>query len=343
MLEGSHLLESLSFFFLLLLFSELKLLVSNFPELSKLFILLLLSLLFHQFAMDLELSAFFNCCSHISLLFLLDLVKSICFIFGLSNLTIENLLLVISKSSQLSNLFINHALSLVLLVLESLLLTLLLHRVKAFFLFSKLSNFLVILNVFESLSLFGLQKLLVCFGKVCSHLGNSLLSGDLTLLLTLQILFSLTLDQLTFKHFLLELLDVVELEVLQLVTDVLGISQLHLVLLFELCAHLLIILGHLLLLDLFPMLFNLFVDLLLLVSHLLLGLLLVCHITHEHLSFEGHHHVLFVVHGFDSRLIGLPSQVILIGLLLGINSSPLNLDSKTKEISVSYQILNPLR
>ena len=91
------------------------------------------------------------------------------------------------------------------------------------------------------------------------------------------------------------------------------------------------------------MLLNFLVDLLLLVSHLLLGLLLVCHITHEHLGFEVDHHVLFVVHGLDSRLIGLSSQVILIGLLLGINPSPLNLDSKTKEISVSYQILNPLR
>lgn len=157
MLEGSHLLESLSFLFFLLLFSELKLLVSNFPELCKFFVLQLLSLLFLLFAMDLKLSASLNSCFHIGLLFLLNLIKSVCFIFSFSDLTIENFLLVISKSSQLTNLFINHALSLVLLVLEALLLTLFLHAVKAFFLLSEVSNPHVILNVLESLSLFGFQ------------------------------------------------------------------------------------------------------------------------------------------------------------------------------------------
>ena len=134
MLELSHFLCSLSIFLLFLFFSKLKLIVSDLPELCKLLILFHLGFLFLILTENLKLSASLNCSSHISLLLLLLLVKSIGFTFCFSNLSIENLLLIVSQSSQFLNLSVNHLLSSGLLVLKSLLFSLLFHDIKLFLL-----------------------------------------------------------------------------------------------------------------------------------------------------------------------------------------------------------------
>ena len=156
------------------------------------------------------------------------------------------------------------------------------------------------------------------------------MTGDFTLLLTLQVLFSLPLDQFAFEHLLFELLDEVEFEIFKLLANVPGVGLLEFVLLLELGAHLLIVLCHLLLLDFDPVCLDVGRDLLLALVHLLLGLLLVSHVAHQHLSLEGLHHVLLLVHRFVCPLNLLPPQLVLVILLLGIQSSPFNLISNTK-------------
>ena len=124
------------------------------------------------------------------------------------------------------------------------------------------------------------------------------MTGDFTLFFTFKILLGLAFDELAFEHLLFELLDKVELEVFKLLADVLGIGLLKFVFLFQLGAHLLIVLGHFLLLDVHPVTIDLSLHLLLTLVHLLLGLLLVSYITHEHFTLEGLDHVLLLMHSF---------------------------------------------
>ena len=104
------------------------------------------------------------------------------------------------------------------------------------------------------------------------------------MLRSFQVLFDLSLDELALQHLLFERLDEVEFEVLKLLTNILSICLLQLVLLLELSAHLFIVLGHLLLLNFFPVLGDVAIDLLLALNLDLLGLLLVGDVAHEHLA-----------------------------------------------------------
>jgi len=166
----------------------------------------------------------------------------------------------------------------------------------------KCLNLLLLLDFLKSLGLLDLHQLLVCFGKVGAHLSDLLLTGNFTLFFTFEVLLSLAFDELTLEHLLFKLLDEVEFEVFKLLADVLSIGLLKFVFLFQLCAHLLIVLGHFLLLDVHPVALNLSLHLLLTLVHLLLGLLLVSYITHEHFTFEGLDHVLLLMHSFVSLI-----------------------------------------
>lgn len=310
----------------LLLLGELELLVTEAPEFGELLILLLLGLSLLLLAEDLKLSAALDGRLIVSLLLLLLLVQPVCFVLCFSDLSVQDFLLVVLQGCKFRNLLVNHLLTSLKLVLEALLLLLLLHGLEGLSLGSMLRNSLFIFHVLQKVSLLLLHHLLVGCGEIVSHLSDTLLSVHLTQLLTLDVLLDLSLDELTLEHLLLQLLDVVELEVLQLVADVLRVLHLQLVLLLKLGPHLLVILLHLFLLDLDPVLLDVPLDGGLPVFHGLLSLLLVGHITHQHLGLESLDHVLLIVHGLVGLHDGLLTQAIHVVLLLGIHASSLNLN-----------------
>ena len=71
----------------------------------------------------------------------------------------------------------------------------------------ELLDFLLLLDLLESLGLLDFHQLLIGFRKIRSHLSDFLLTGDFTLFLALEILFGLTLDQFALEHLFLKLLD----------------------------------------------------------------------------------------------------------------------------------------
>lgn len=152
LLELSQLLLSLSSLLLLLLLCQLQLFISLFPELSEflLFQFGCFNLLF--LSQNLQLSALLDCGLHVSLLLLLEGKVSVGFVFSLSNLLIEHLLLVVLQSSELLNLLVNHLLALLQLSLESCSLSLLLHSVEALFLGSMDSHLFLLLEVLQAFS-----------------------------------------------------------------------------------------------------------------------------------------------------------------------------------------------
>ena len=110
LLEVSKLSSSETLFFLLLLLSELKLLVSDSPEGSEVSILLLLSSSLGLLSLDLELTASLNSGFHLSLALLLLLIETIGTILCFSNLTVQDFLLVVLQGTELLDLSVNHAL-----------------------------------------------------------------------------------------------------------------------------------------------------------------------------------------------------------------------------------------
>ena len=90
-----ELLKPLPLFLLLLLLGQLELFVTDAPELSKLPVLLLLGVLLGIFALNLKLARTFDGSFHLGLALLLLLKETIGSIFSLSNLAIQDLLLVI--------------------------------------------------------------------------------------------------------------------------------------------------------------------------------------------------------------------------------------------------------
>ena len=219
--ESGQLLGSLSFFFLFLLLGQLKLFVADSPELSEVFLFLLLCNALLLLACDLEGSAALDGLLHLNFSLLLHLEESVSLILSFSDLSVQNLLLVVLESSQFFNLTVNHALSLGLLGLEALVLTLLLHFIAGISGLGKVMDLLLFFGLLKKDSLLLLELVLVCFAKVGSDLGTLLLSGDFLLLLPLEIFFDLSLDKFTFEQLFLDLFDVAQFEGLKLVADVL--------------------------------------------------------------------------------------------------------------------------
>ena len=323
--EGGQLSRPLLFFFFLLLLGQLELLVADSPEFSEVFLFLLLGNVFGPLALDLEGSALVDGLFHISLSLLLLLEESVSLVFSLRNLFVQDLLLVVLERSEFLDLTVNHALSLSLLGLEALIFTLFLHLVAGISRLGKLLDLLFLLSFLEEGSLLLFELILVCLGEVSSNLSALLLSGDFLLLFSLEVLLDLSLDKLAFQELLLDLLDVVELELLELVTDVLGVLLSEVVLLLELLLHLFIVLLHLLLLDLLPVLFNFLLHVLLPVSEGLLRLLLVGDVAHEHLRLQGLNHVLGLLHVSVGLLDSLAAEVVLVLLLDRVNPSAFDL------------------
>jgi hypothetical protein len=105
-----------------------------------------------------------------------------------------------------------------------------------------------------------------------------LLTLEFTYFFALKILLDLTLDQLAFEHLFFEGFDVGNFKLFELVADGLGIFHLLVVLTLELLPHLLIVLSHLLLLEVFPVGIDLLLDGFLASFELSLSGLLVHHV-----------------------------------------------------------------
>ena len=116
-----------SVLFLLLLLSQHKLVVSNAPEFSELFFLLLGLVFLVLLALDLKSSASVYGGLHLGLSSLLLFKEAICLVFSLCYLSVEHLVSVVLKSLELSDLPVDHLLTSVLFLLEFLLFTFFLH------------------------------------------------------------------------------------------------------------------------------------------------------------------------------------------------------------------------
>jgi hypothetical protein len=157
------------------------------------------------------------------------------------------------------------------------------------------------------------------------HLLGALLSGKLTLLLTLEIFFSLTLDEFSLEHFFFKALNVVQFKFFELIAN--GLSVRHLILIFnlEFGLHFLVVLLHLVLLHVSPVSADFLLNFGLSVLELLLGFLFVVDVTHHHLGLKGFDLILGVVHvlvGLSELLI---TKLILVVGFFGINTAPFDL------------------
>ena len=99
----------------------------------------------------------------------------------------------------------------------------------------------------------------------------------------------------------------------------------------ELGAHLLVILNHFVFLNFFPVLLHVLLDGEFAVFHGLLGLLLVCHVAHQHFALQCLDHVLLLVHRLVRPLDLQTAKFVLIVLLLRILASSLNLHPIQKQ------------
>jgi len=331
---------SLTVLFLLLLFSELEFIVTDAPEFSEFLLFVLGLMLLLLFPLNLKLSASLDSSLHLSLAALLLLEQTISFAFSLSYLSVQNFFSVVVQCFEISNLAVDHSLSFSLLVSKAGGLAFLLLILELLLLAGVCLDMNSLHLVSLSLGLLLLQLLLVDGEQVSSHLGDLLLTSNFSLFLSLEIFFCLAFDELTLKHLLFNLLDVAQLEVFQLVTQVLSIHLPQRVLLLKLRAHLLVILRHLSLLDLFPVFLDLTVDLLLAIAKALLCNLLVSHIAHQHLRLESLDHVLLFVHVVVGFLDLLSAELLLVALFFSIDSSAIDLRQFKNTLDTELTALN---
>jgi len=132
--------------FLLLLLGELQFFVTSAPELSKLLVFLFGGSFFFLESLNLKLTTSFNGELHLHLSALLLFEKSVGFVFGFGDVFVEDLLLVVLDSTELTNLPVDHAATLGLLFSEALRFLLFFHQIAASLLFSELFNLLFFLE-----------------------------------------------------------------------------------------------------------------------------------------------------------------------------------------------------
>jgi len=106
------------------------------------------------------------------------------------------------------------------------------------------------------------------------------------------VFFNLSLDELAFKHFVLNSFNDFHFELVKLVVDDALILHFLFVLLQQLHPHLLVVLLHLDLLQFLPLLLNLLLDLLLLLSQLQLHLSFLHCVAQKHFAVKGLNNVL---------------------------------------------------
>jgi len=331
-LDGSlSLVESREFtkadtlFLLLLLFGELQLFISGAPEFSKLLLFLFGRGLLLLASLNLELTASFDGELHLHLSALLLLKESVGLVFSLGDLLVKDLFFVVLNGTELLDLPVNHAAAFGLLLGEALRFLLFLHEVTGCLFLSELLNLLFFLKLLATGFVLEGDLLLVGFDELHLHLLSTLLSGQLALLLALEVLLSLTLDELSLEHLFLEALNIIQLEFLKLVRDGLGVGDLVLVLDFKLSLHLFVVFLHLVLLHFMPVVIDLLLNLSLSILQSFLGLLFVMDVAHHHLRLEGFDLVLSLVHVLVSLSKLLITQLVLVVSFLGIDAASFNL------------------
>jgi len=134
-----------AFLFLFLLLSKLQFFVTSFPELGEFFIFLFNAFLLFLKALNLKLTGSLNGELHLHLTFLLSFKESVGLIFSLSNLLVQDLLLVVLDGAKLSDLPVDHAVTLGLLLSKALRFLLLLHKIARSLFLSKFFNTLFFL------------------------------------------------------------------------------------------------------------------------------------------------------------------------------------------------------
>lgn len=174
-----------AFFFLLLLFGKLQFFVTSAPEFSEFFVFLFSRLLFFVESLDLKLTTSFNGELHLHLSALLLLEESVGFVLSLSNLLVQDLLLVVLNGTELLNLLVNHTTTFGLFLFEALLFLLFFHEVTTSLLSGEFFNFLFFLKFFATGFILECDLSLVRFNQLLLHLRGTLLSSKFTLLFTL--------------------------------------------------------------------------------------------------------------------------------------------------------------
>jgi len=169
---------------------------------------------------------------------------------------------------------------------------------------------------------------------------GALLSGKLTLLLTLEIFFSLTLDEFSLEHFFFKALNVVQFKFFELIANGLSVRNLILIFNLEFGLHFLVVLLHLVLLHVGPVSADFLLNFGLSVLELLLGFLFVVDVTHHHLGLKGFDLILGVVHvlvGLSELLI---TKLILVVGFFGINTAPFDLFVLKSSDAVIFTLLS---
>ena len=184
---------------------------------------------------------------------------------------------------------------------------------------SKSLNALLLLEFLLLHKLLETDLILVGLDDVLFHLLHFLLALELTDFFSLNVFFDLALDELTFEHLFLELLDVVELELFELVRDGFCVTLALLVFFLKLFTHFLVIFVEFLLLKVSPVLIDFLVDGVFACLKSFLCFTFVKHISVEELALQGLDHVLLIVQVSVCTLDLLTTQFVLIFLLLGVN------------------------
>ena len=337
--ELDELLVALALFLALLLLGELQLLVANLPELGEfLFFLELVGLLLLA-ALDLKGARTFDGLLHFELAALLLLVEAVSLILSLGHLFVENLLLVVAEGAQLLNLLVDHLLAHLQLILLSRFNGVDAHLVHSQLLFSELLDTSFLLEFFLAGELLHADLVSIRLHDVGLDSGSFLLALELADLLTLQVLLGLALDKLAFEHLLLQLLDVVDLELLELVRDGLGVLHLLVVLSLEFGSHFGVVLLHLLLLQLFPVALDFRSDRSFASLVCLLGILFLHDIGEKHLGLKSLDHVLRVMQLTVSFLNLLTTEFVLEVLLLRVDFSACDLNDFVRPTKVASLLL----
>jgi len=131
------------------------------------------------------------------------------FVLSLSNLLVQNFLLLVSELHQLSNLFVHQFLLDFLFGFESFGLLGLLKMLKSLLLGGVLLDALFFLLLFDGDFLLYLEQFIVCPLELSSGLGCPLFALNVSQLLPLKLLFDLLFDELALELLLLHFLDVV--------------------------------------------------------------------------------------------------------------------------------------
>jgi len=323
--ELNEFLRTLALLVLFLRFSHLKLFVAYAPELREVALFLLFQILLLLLAFDLQSARPLNGLFHFILAALLVFKKSVSLVLGLGNLLVQHLLFVVAQATERFNLFVNHSLAHREFVLFLLLFAVSLLCIESLLITSEALNAALFLEFLFFDELLETDLILVSLDNVFFHLSHLFLALKLADLLALDVLFHLSLDELTLEHLFLERLDVVHLEFFELVRDGLGVGLTLFVFLFKLLAHLFVVLVELLFLEVTPVLIDFFVDSLLARLQAFLGLAFVEHVGVEQLAFQRLDHVLLVVEVSVGTLDLLSAKLVLVLLLLGVNFTSGNL------------------